>query len=237
MIIISPFKDYYDFLVGKYGRDEKVVYNRGNAKETQFSNSKFYNTKPKILHEVLNTTCDGFNNQHLAENYNCNILAICGKLYFLKIKVKDTIYPINNWSKYSVITTEDLEDDHLYRKIIGCLYSSYYYFRKNNNYKKEVESKLYGVYDKNLLKISCQIKNPVFLIIDKNYYDTIILEKTPILKDIKGISGLLSPDVIYQEISYFIGNVLNQPKEEVKISDKSKILKAGFDLKTSFRNM
>lgn len=233
MIIISKFKDYYDFLVGEYGRDEKIIYNRGNVNKQQFETSKFYNIKPKFLYRLFDTTYT-FNNEDVAESYNCYILVICGKLYFLKRKVKHSNHFNSNWCEYSIVTDKDLEDTHLYTKIIDCLYPSYYQFRK---YKKEVVSKLYGVYDKNLLNISYEIKNPVFLITMKNHQNIIISEKTPILKDIVGIPGLLKPEDIYQQISYFIGNVLNEPKEEVKISDNSKIIKAGFDLKTSFRNV
>ena len=45
---------------------------------------------------------------------------------------------------------------------------------------------------------------------------------------------------MYQEISYFIGNTMNESpdiKPPVEISNKDKISKAGFDLKNSFRKM
>jgi len=46
---------------------------------------------------------------------------------------------------------------------------------------------------------------------------------------------ILDPATIHMEISNFIGGVLPSGPDTVEISDRSRILKAGFDLKSSFR--
>lgn len=46
---------------------------------------------------------------------------------------------------------------------------------------------------------------------------------------------IFDPWSTHMEISRFVGGVLPMSRETVEISDKSRILKAGFDVKTSFR--
>jgi hypothetical protein len=46
---------------------------------------------------------------------------------------------------------------------------------------------------------------------------------------------ILPPAQIHQEISQFVGGVLSLPDDPLQLSDKSKIMKAGFDTVTSFR--
>ncbi len=68
MKIISNFKDYYDFLVGKYGIDEKCIYERICSTEDQ--TGKWYKTgiyKPS--HNEPGTM------------YNFDVVAVCGTLY------------------------------------------------------------------------------------------------------------------------------------------------------------
>lgn len=68
MRIISNFKDYYDFLTGKYGIDEKCVYER--VCSTENPEGKWWKSgiyKPK--------------HKEPATIYNFEIIAVCGTLY------------------------------------------------------------------------------------------------------------------------------------------------------------
>lgn len=68
MKIISNFKDYYDFLIGKYGIDDKCVYERICSTEDQ--TGKWYKTgiyKPKHADLTL--------------NYSFEVIAVCGVMY------------------------------------------------------------------------------------------------------------------------------------------------------------
>ncbi len=60
----------------------------------------------------------------------------------------------------------------------------------------------------------------------------------PILKDI-GFNHVQSPEQTYQDISYYMANVLRENPDvvpPVKIADKDRIVQHGFDLKQSFRH-
>lgn len=62
--------------------------------------------------------------------------------------------------------------------------------------------------------------------------------KTPRLKDL-GLSSLYPAEALYQDIAYFVGNVLHPSPDlapPVFIADKDKIVQYGFDLKQSFRH-
>jgi len=58
----------------------------------------------------------------------------------------------------------------------------------------------------------------------------------PILKDYN-FQKVIDPYTAMQEIQMYVSNDLVETQDKMaKVSDKSKIVKAGFDLKTSFRN-
>ena len=62
--------------------------------------------------------------------------------------------------------------------------------------------------------------------------------RTPVLAEL-GLPSLLSAEQIYQEIAYFVGNVLlpsPDTRPPVEVDNKHKIIAAGFDLRESFRH-
>lgn len=64
------------------------------------------------------------------------------------------------------------------------------------------------------------------------------VERTPVLSSL-GLPAFLSAEQCYQEIAYFVGNVLRESpdmKPPVEIGNRDKIVAAGFDLKQSFRH-
>lgn len=90
-----------------------------------------------------------------------------------------------------------------------------------------------------MVDISIDINSPVFIINgwSRRSEDISIDEYVPKLIDIRGISGLIPAETIFNDIAFFISNVLTNRKKDVSISNKDKIIKGGFDYKTSFRNM
>jgi hypothetical protein len=95
-----------------------------------------------------------------------------------------------------------------------------------------------------LVDLSRKVKSPVFVIlwVDRKYRSDKIYVKVagqcPILKEI-GMPTLIPAQQMYQELAYFVGNTMkDHPDTEppVEVSNTSKILNAGFDLKQSFRN-
>lgn len=92
-----------------------------------------------------------------------------------------------------------------------------------------------------LVQLSREVGSPVFFIAPslsrKDQKIARVSNETPILKDL-GFSKVVSPQQMYQDISYFVGNTLNEcpdssPPE--KVSDSVRLVQRGFDPKLSFR--
>ncbi len=223
MLLLSNFKDYYDYMIGITGVDEKIVYNRSNITDKFLDNQNFYNF-PR---------CSSTNHYH-----EYLILSICGKRYTLICDKKDNrdIKYINyNFLKCSdlrLVTMKDLED--------SCIYYDVTTFWDRHRSKRSIKNtynELHGKIDSDLIEISKKIKIPVFLISSVGCNHTNIHSRTPILSQIGGIPGMIPPDKLFNDICYFISNIINNDKKMIEISNKDKILKAGFDLKTSFRKV
>ena len=215
MLLFSKFKDYYDYMIGITGVDEKVVFNRDIIKTTE------------VKHTLQFPRCN-----HRKTHYYY-VLSICGKRYTLTCDKGFT-----KWSDLRLLTKDDLKDE----EIFSDNYDKWYYFNfKKRPPQKEID-RLYlclqDVYDEDLVGISKMINMPIFMISRSGTNSVNIYERSPILSEIKGISSLLKPDRLYNDICFFIANVLNNNNPNItQISNKDKILKGGFDLKTSFRNM
>lgn len=94
-----------------------------------------------------------------------------------------------------------------------------------------------------LVKLSKELGTPIFeydgydfgeyYIMDGNMYN-----KIPNLQEL-GIASVYSPEQLYQDLSYFIGNIMKDNPDinpPVIIEDIHKITGHGFDLKQSFRH-
>lgn len=241
MIIISKFKDYYDFMVEKYGRDDKIILDRRIIE----NNVVELNEHEDISFRFINPNVSSYQ-----KNYNNQIcfkfLVICGKIYIVKGLFCKAEESNVQWDIFSLFTFKDLEDEKISKEFIELVYSKDFgYFEKmkfkRKGYKDYNDLKNFFNNDKNnfMIGVSKKIKRAIFMV-DVIYRDEKSLRvyyKTPVLEKIKGISGILPPEKIYQDLSYFIGNILTDQKEIYETSNKTKIVKAGFDLKTSFRNM
>lgn len=215
MILISKFKDYYDFMVGITGIDKKVIFQRGEIKfdgelkiDFVFPHGYYYPSTGRI-------------------EPTYHILSICGKRYTL-IESKDKQVK-SEWKNFRLVSIDDLKNKDIFNQL--CPWGE----RKKMTSEKLLK-RLHGVESKSLIEISKKIRSPVFLISGVGY-KVVINNKSPILKEIKGISKLIDPKTLFLDISFFISNVLTEPRPMIKVSDKVKIEKAGFDVKKSFRRM
>ena len=220
MLLLSNFQDYYDYMIGITGVDPKIVFIRKKLKETKLKETLDFN----LSHSYRNTKNTYY------------VLSICGKRYFIKSK-KDT-YDFK-WSDFHLITKKDLADDNIFIDIRQFIDQKYIFRRSKRSKKYDLFDELHGISDDGLINISKKINMPIFVVTSTNRNNSIQLhENSPKLKDIKGISNLLEPKELFNNISFFIANVLNNSNPDIiQISNKDKIIKAGFDLKTSFRNM
>jgi len=223
MKIISTFKDYYDHIAHIYGEDNKIVYLRQDNK-----------SKEKSVKVNINDINSVPGRQFLdigSSRYYFEYLVVCGKLYLMARDGYNTIFKL--------IT--DAEFTHILPKI--------FYKSRLRNLKP---SDLIDHADDFLIKLSKLVGLPVFTYSIRFNYEPVtgrevkdpskvilaINDHCPNLSEI-GLSRHYPPDQLYQDISYFITNILNESADSnppVELGNECKIVKHGFDLVKSFRH-
>jgi hypothetical protein len=108
-------------------------------------------------------------------------------------------------------------------------------------------SRMYiGQEDNNLIELSRILKAPVFCVKGTNYnwrakrIDIEVGYDIPNLGEL-GFASIIPPEQMYQDIYYFMGNVIHispdmMPEPNPAMTDKERIISHGFDLKASFRH-
>lgn len=239
MIIISKYKDCYDFLSTIYGVDKKVIYNR---KECKITNEQFSKMKPYVEKLIGH-----WDSEYRIPTSNINLfekefyyqwICVNSKMFLCLSKIIIPTYTnkgftITTREQFQVITKEDFNYINQYeRKNYGL---------KNFKYEKYIGD----IVNSNIVEISKIINQPIFnlselakycynpkLKCEKEYYDII-----PNLDKLH-ISSVYSVEQIYQDLNYFLVNVLKDSPDvtpPIEISDKDKIEGHGFDKKISFR--
>jgi hypothetical protein len=203
MKIISKYKDYYDYLQGVWGVDEKLILNRteGDAKPS-LPNGK-------------------------------NILVICGlimEFYVFKnvIYMNEELNKINTkkgkWSSwwgvepiYTIHLNNDSEIKH--------------YWNHDKIHYPLLSKDVYNIYP----ELDEHYKNvPIFLF---NHNTKKIFSIFPCLKEL-GINKHLKAEELWLMLSEWLSNRITEKEPIVPVGDdKTRIMAAGFDLKTSFRKM
>ncbi len=218
MRIISSFKDYYDFVAHKYGGgDPKVVYVRNRLKENQVNVKE-----PNVPHDD-----NGFGiiynigNRQLTQSWAHLIVA--GKMYLLTRPNEFYNQSEQNYA-YKVKSPEEAEE------IIKL---------GRPGWKRTSKFNRYGIELPFLVDYCRQVGTPVFIVESNGFKRTLhIKEHIPNLGKM-GMASLIPAEQMYQDLAYFMGNTMNPSpdiKPPVEVANKYKILAAGFDLKTSFRN-
>lgn len=215
MIIRSKFKDYYDYVCGKFGIDEEVVYNRFPIKD----NTRF--------------VCADTKAQFLKYDY-------VGDFKFEYIVAGTYIFPIVYKYKNDLFyTLQPSSLDEFYQSI------------KDNKWKlaryKHLCEPNCRLSPETIAALVKTVGHPTFKILDlkvewpqsSNSAELVIYVDSaiPILKDYK-VAALASAEDMWKSIYTTITNTLRDnpdKKPPVELNDKDKIVKAGFDLKTSFR--
>jgi len=236
MIIKSSFKDYYDFVAKQFGGgDPRVVYARGRLAPIKNIDGAMVEGTLEV--EIDNCPLEDLSRRRYftrwSEEYdekNYAYLVICGKCYLIW---SDLSIDKNNLNSYSLVPV-DLIEETLKKK-------SRYYWRP---YDFGI---VFGKESPFLIELSRKIKEPVFVIQEVNYFGygrtqrsakIIIAGQCPILNEI-GIPAIIQPYQMYQDIAYFVGNTLKPVPDNappVEVTNRMKILKAGFDLVTAFRH-
>ena len=215
MKIISQFKDYYDWISGKYGGgDPKLPYVRNRIKGGPTKLFKWETLGQTYTFGKVNTERV---KQKLPE-YKFEMLIFCGKQFLI---VKD--------QKGPNILDKDRHPD-LWAKLESDSKRRYYFHHP-------VDLGFYiGRETEDAIDLCKEYNQPVLRI--HSVLGPKVDDNIPVLQDL-GFASIMSPEQCYQELSQFLGNVLRESpdsKPPVEVEDKFKIVGAGFDLKQSFRH-
>ena len=218
MKIISPYKDYYDYLIGIYGEDPLIVLDRRNHKQPNWT----FNHKHGHINEPINSKYTLFIGGWLVD-----FIHYGDKFYFgeeiLKIpdlKLKERYYLEFNENIYS----NELKND-------------FWIFHQDGNsnplkiFKKPVKIN----FNFNFSEIIALIKFNYNYKLEK--YDCIVSYSYPKLFDIN-LNKFINAETIYHWIyDYLAEKNLEKENHKDNRNDLQKLESAGFDKKLSFRNI
>lgn len=224
MVIQSKFKDYYDYVAQQYGGgDPKIRYVRKRIKEGYDERTGGWLLAVQMDSSPVQDP-DSMTNYYNASNnlLEFAFLAVAGKPYLLSREHKD--YGWRDLDGYAITDVATVRD--------------------GSRYLRRRDWSFLGEEDSRLIELSRKVGAPVFVIdrLSRNWrrdgYTIGVDPLCPILKDL-GMASLVPAEQMYQELAYFMGNTMHPSpdvKPPVEVSNRDKILAAGFDLKQSFRH-
>jgi len=218
MKIISKHKDYYDYLVGIYGIDEKMVYNRRT------------NALEKPLEDIVSTI-----NQ---SSVTTHTFSICNRIYVI-FQFENVFYhTLDEYIElYRILEKKKLYTGFLWHSWgdieegIGKKYKELNCASEVNKIVRQPVL-IQTTYEENSFKYQSILSR-------KYFYDS--NEKTPSYWRIPelskyGFAKWVPADEMYQQIVAFIGWMVDYPEIPNKQTNVEKIQSNGFDVKTSFRH-
>lgn len=231
MIIIDSKKDYYDYLVGLYGRDEGIVYDRrGSIKIMDYYRIGCYqswyteigtlyglfNPKP-CKHDVPRTVHKKTSSKFMIKHYGKEEQEYeCGKLFYCAVEI--------GLKRYFIVLDRFLNDDE---KIV---FDPRIKKVKDLTVEEKGDRPVVGVY-KCTLSWDGEFKTGYNLF--REYENRPSLEKELIFSG-TWVTGLISPEETYNNIyNYLIAT--KDKKIEDKRTDEQKAQSHGFN-NESFRN-
>jgi hypothetical protein len=230
--IVSPFKDYYDFVAARYGGgDPGVTYVRDQlAPMKRYGGGDAHESRRELDVEgdcPLERLDD--HGAQWREGWHSKYLVVAGKLYL--IRVPQARRYAAGLNEYQVQPLEEPEPPR----------NKFRFWRLEKQFELGKEHPY-------LIRLSRLVGAPVFAIEHVGWSPKwnsnlkscriAVAGQCPILREM-GMPALIDPFTMYQELAYFVGNTLRtHPDTEppVEVTNREKILKAGFDLKASFRH-
>lgn len=261
MKIISKFRDYYDYVGHVYGEsDSRWVYNRHPFEKPPVHPSGHQPTSIEVtvpgylifpeLHDRDRYSSKAFTTEDGLAHYYTEVLCVAGTVY-APIGRKRT-------DPYRAIVDPRYGPDNDDRS--PTLFSPKHTFMRELEKRaakdgKELDLKSVAFrsvhssltpYRYNLLdRVHRAVKAPVFKLLHYRHprgnSDTTALQidcNIPILQEY-GFSGVVDPLKLFQEIEYYLVNVMQDSPDTMPpttMTDKEKIVAAGFDTKQSFRH-
>lgn len=207
MKIISNFKDYYDYLQGIYGVDEKIVYER--------------------IHQYSNINGEWIKNPiHKPSpysNYEKYYVAICDVIYAVYIIDGNFYFGLNYYSY------KEGEYDY-FTKNMNLSNLKSFTDDLNRNTSHGTKKNFYHLKITNLNSIN----NCPVLLVNKDWGSGFYASNKNIKLSDFGVNQIISPNDMYLKISQFLSK---EKEIKDSRTNKEKIVGNGFDLKTSFRNI
>lgn len=219
MQIHSQFKDYYDHIAHLYGGgDPSIQYIRNRL--VPLSQTK---NEVTMFSGALNYHQAGLRMQFLCHRFvgmSFKWLVVCAKQYLLV-------------SQNGILGDYKILSQELHAEVWEYVSKKSRWIGDNLHVSDCV-----GGTSVALLELIKKVGAPVFTYtVDRNDVVTVDGE-IPILGNI-GLPKLISAQTLYQDLSYFMGNVIKESPDmqpPSKMTDKEKIDQHGFDQRISFRH-
>lgn len=232
MVIKSAFKDYYDFVAHQYGGgDPHIVYVRGSIVPMQ----NLAGQLTAGVKHVEMTDCPLVSPEyHDFSDYRGGTLLGTTRHTYLVVAGRGYVMACEGGHQLSVSDQRVQPLDYQSKKPCG-------FWSKRG---RDLYGFLPGQEDDFLTRISREIQQPVFVITDvERAWNSSVARVTihghcPVLRDV-GLPAFVDPYQLYQMLAMFVGNTMKQPPDTsppVEVENREKILKAGFDLRQSFRH-
>jgi hypothetical protein len=225
MVIKSPFRDYYDWVATKYGGgDPRIVYARTRLKPLPRPGET---EKPLIVqtkHAPPSPQHFRYGKSWAPSDKSWALLVVTGKMYLLSKPILDLSVGISNYRLEPLVDPDQ---------------SKHKYYPWRNRHEVE-----FGKEYPWLIELCRDVGHPVFVIGNVEHRtrreetEVHVAAQCPILGEI-GLAKLIPAEQMYQDLSYFVGNRMHKTPDvepPVELSNKQKIIKAGFDLVQSFRH-
>jgi len=250
MKIQSDFKDYYDyvpFLNGGSG-DPKIFYDRSstlpifkkkNEKELLFKVPKTF----RPLNLPFYGEGVGWGKELKKWVWKLKWLCLTGKIYLVLEESapkapEEVDHPLQDYLTSSPTRLQLLQESH------QCFsdFSEYSERRfRGRDYLKKVGNLVEGIYSEDVVNLSREVGSPAFFISHFSIRDldllATVIPETPRL-GVLGFAKKISPEQMYQDISYFVGNTLHKSPDTdppAEVCEKIRLVQRGFHPKTSFR--
>lgn len=225
MIIKSPFKDYYDFVANMYGGgDPKIVYLRTKLKAPTSKPHEFSSHAFAVdfdSHGIPSVPRDITMSDDTLVKFKWLFVAGVAYLTYVRLERGPHNFYSDYGEQYRVVTDRDVE-------LMARLNRSDFL-----NSAQATQARTDA-----MINLSRLINAPAYVFGSQYYRGQVYIEvNCPILRDY-GFSGIKTPEEMYQDMSYYIGNIMHPSPDMMPASENSdanKVIAHGFDPKLSFR--
>ncbi len=226
MYIISEKKDYYDSVAYLNGEvDKSVVYKRSESELKRYHET-FFKNRSRGRGDGIDLGVIEF-----PQFITCHIIGFCGKTYVatLLIDAKEVTHPYKAAVTHYTYDVEEVVDYALKGLEDNYRFRMNYYLHKKESYPQQVRDFYHKWHNVDQTELFHTLQVPIFRIRGEK----VILN--PLLKEYE-FYKLKDAYSAFQSIEGFIGGVLTNTEQEVRILDeKTAVTAHGFDKTHAFR--